>query len=35
LASDAEIWNKVGIAAHRRAGFRETFRVVQFLQRVR
>jgi aminoglycoside 6'-N-acetyltransferase I len=35
LASDAEIWNDVGIGAHRAAGFHETFRVVQFLKRVR
>jgi aminoglycoside 6'-N-acetyltransferase I len=35
LASDAELRNKVGIAAHRAVGFRETFRVVQFLKRVR
>jgi aminoglycoside 6'-N-acetyltransferase I len=35
LASDAELWNHIGIAAHRAAGFRETFRVVQFLKRVR
>jgi aminoglycoside 6'-N-acetyltransferase I len=35
LASDAELWNAVGIAAHRAVGFRETFRSVQFLKRVR
>lgn len=35
LASDAEQWNKKAIAAHRAVGFRETFRVVQFLKRVR
>jgi aminoglycoside 6'-N-acetyltransferase I len=35
LASDAETWNRAGIAAHRAVGFRETFRVVQFLKRVR
>lgn len=35
LASDAELSNEVGIAAHRAVGFRETFRVVQFLKRVR
>jgi aminoglycoside 6'-N-acetyltransferase I len=35
LASDAELWNDAAIAAHRAAGFRETFRVVQFLKRVR
>lgn len=34
LASDAESDNAVGIAAHRALGFRETFRVVQFLRRV-
>jgi len=35
LASDAELWNDVAIAAHRGVGFRETFRLVQFLKRVR
>lgn len=35
LASDAELWNRGAIAAHRAVGFRETFRVVQFLRRVR
>lgn len=35
LASDAELWNRGAIAAHRAVGFRETFRVVQFLKRVR
>lgn len=35
LASDAELWNRRGIAAHRAVGFRETFRVVQFLKRLR
>lgn len=35
LASDAELWNRAAIKAHRAVGFRETFRVVQFLQRVR
>lgn len=34
LASDAELDNAVGIAAHRAVGFRETFRSVQFLKRV-
>ncbi len=34
LASDAESDNAVGIAAHRALGFRETFRVVQFLRPV-
>jgi len=33
LASDAELDNAVAIAAHRAVGFRETFRVVQFLKR--
>lgn len=35
LASDTELDNPAGIAAHRALGFRETFRVVQFLQRLR
>ena len=35
LASDAELWNKDGIAAHRAVGFREAERVVLFLKRVR
>jgi len=35
LASDAELNNSIGIAAHRALGFRETFRVVQFLKRVK
>jgi len=34
LASDAEAQNDQGIAAHARAGFSETFRVVQFIRRV-
>ena len=34
LASDAEIANTGSIAAHRALGFRETFRVVQFLKRL-
>jgi aminoglycoside 6'-N-acetyltransferase I len=34
LASDAELENAEAIAAHRALGFRETFRVVQFLRRV-
>lgn len=34
LASDAELDNAAGIAAHRATGFRETFRVVQFIKRV-
>lgn len=35
LASDAELANRGGIAAHRACDFRETFRVVQFLKEVR
>lgn len=35
IASDAELWNTAAIRAHRAVGFRETFRVVQFLKRVR
>ena len=35
LASDAELWNTNAIRAHRAVGFRETFRSVQFLKRVR
>ena len=35
LASDAEIWNKAGIAAHKAVGFRETFRDVLFLKKLR
>ena len=34
LASDVELWNEAGIAAHHALGFRETFRVVQFIKRV-
>jgi aminoglycoside 6'-N-acetyltransferase I len=34
LASDAELWNKGAIAAHRAVGFRETFRVVQYVKRI-
>jgi aminoglycoside 6'-N-acetyltransferase I len=34
LASDAELWNDGAIAAHAGVGFRETFRVVQFLKRL-
>jgi aminoglycoside 6'-N-acetyltransferase I len=34
LASDAELWNTSAIRAHRAVGFRETFRVVQFLKRL-
>lgn len=35
LASDAELWNRPAIAAHKGVGFRETFRSVQFLKRLR
>ncbi|WP_083270521.1 GNAT family N-acetyltransferase [Lacunisphaera limnophila] len=35
LASDAELANAVGIAAHQAAGFRETFRLVHFLKPVK
>src|SRR6185503_7536584 len=35
LASDAELHNLAGIAAHRAVGFRETFRSVQFLKKIR
>ena len=35
LASDTELNNADGIAAHAAVGFRETFRVVQFIKRVR
>lgn len=35
LASDAELENRDSIAAHAALGFRETFRVVQFLKRLR
>lgn len=35
LASDAELANPGGIAAHQACGFRETFRVVQFLKKVK
>lgn len=35
LASDAELWNEVGIAAHLRTGFREVERLVLFLKPVR
>ncbi|HUR59216.1 MAG TPA: GNAT family N-acetyltransferase [Opitutaceae bacterium] len=35
LASDAELWNTAAIRAHRAVGFRETFRSVQFIKRVR
>lgn len=35
LGSDAELTNQDGIAAHHACGFRETFRVVMFLKKVR
>ncbi len=35
LASDTELWNRKAIAAHAALGFRETFRVVQFLKPLR
>jgi aminoglycoside 6'-N-acetyltransferase I len=35
LASDTELDDATAIAAHRAMGFRETFRTVQFLKRVR
>lgn len=35
LGSDAELANPAGVDAHRACGFRETFRVVQFLKEVR
>lgn len=35
LASDTELRNRASIAAHRAIGFRETFRTVQFLKRIR
>lgn len=34
LASDAELANSASIAAHAALGFRETFRVVQFIKRL-
>jgi aminoglycoside 6'-N-acetyltransferase I len=34
LASDAELDNATGIAAHAAVGFRETYRVVQFLKKL-
>ena len=34
LASDTELWNRAGAAAHRAVGFRESGRVVQFLKRL-
>lgn len=35
LASDAELGDDDAIAAHRALGFRETFRIVQFLKSIR
>jgi hypothetical protein len=35
IASDAEIWNRKAIAAHQALGFRETFRDVLFLKKLR
>jgi aminoglycoside 6'-N-acetyltransferase I len=35
LASDAELWNRNAIKAHRAVGFRETFRAVLFLKKLR
>ena len=35
LASDTETWRRSSIAAHSALGFRETFRVVQFLKKLR
>ena len=35
LASDTELWNKAGAAAHRAVGFRETERLVLFLKKLR
>ncbi len=35
LGSDAELPNHEGIAAHRACGFRETFRLVLFLKKVK
>lgn len=35
LASDAELWNRAGIRAHLAVGFRETFRSVQFIKKLR
>jgi aminoglycoside 6'-N-acetyltransferase I len=34
LASDAELWNRNAIKAHRAVGFHETFRAVQFLKKL-
>ena len=35
LASDTELQNRPGLAAHLAVGFRETFRTVQFLKKIR
>ncbi len=35
LGSDAELANQVGVAAHQACGFRETFRIVMFIKKVR
>jgi aminoglycoside 6'-N-acetyltransferase I len=35
LASDAELDNPAGIRAHHAVGFRETFRLVNFIKKVR
>ncbi len=35
LASDTELWNKAGAAAHKAVGFRETERLVLFLKKLR
>jgi aminoglycoside 6'-N-acetyltransferase I len=35
LASDTELWNKAGAAAHKAVGFREVERLVLFLKRLR
>jgi len=35
LASDTELWNKAGAAAHRAVGFREVERLVLFLKKLR
>lgn len=35
LASDTELWNKSGAAAHRACGFREVERFVLFLKKLR
>jgi aminoglycoside 6'-N-acetyltransferase I len=35
LASDTELWNEAGAAAHRAVGFREVERLVLFLKKLR